>query len=155
MASLNKVMLIGHVGQNPEVKASSSGSILTNISLATSKRWKDKKTGLQQEKTEWHRILLADRGAYKMGEIASSLIKKGSKIYVEGELETQKWQDKEGVDRWITKINASEFKMLDSKQDTANRLTQQNQLPQHTPTDNNLVSSPSIAVTEIDDGIPF
>jgi len=109
---VNKVILVGNVGQDPEMKYMPSGNAVTNISIATSERWKDKQTGQQQERTEWHRVVFFNR----LGEIAGEYLKKGSKVYVEGSLRTRKWQDSEGKDQYSTEIVASEMQMLDSKQ---------------------------------------
>ncbi len=109
---VNKVILVGNVGQDPEMKYMPSGNAVTNISIATSERWKDKQTGQQQERTEWHRVVFFNR----LGEIAGEYLKKGSKVYVEGSLRTRKWQDKDGKDQYTTEIVASEMQMLDSKQ---------------------------------------
>lgn len=108
---INKVILIGNVGQDPEVKYMPSGGAVTNISLATSETWKDKNTGQPQERTEWHRVVFFNR----LGEIAGEYLRKGSKVYVEGSLRTRKWQAQDGTDRYTTEIVASEMQMLDSR----------------------------------------
>ncbi len=108
---VNKVILIGNVGADPDTKYLPSGGAVTNVTLATSESWKDKTTGQQQERTEWHRVVFFNR----LGEIAGEYLKKGSKVYVEGSLRTRKWQDKDGVDKYTTEIVASEMQMLDSK----------------------------------------
>jgi len=110
MASINKVILIGNLGRDPEVRYLPNGDAVTNISVATTDTWKDKE-GNKQEKTEWHRVTFYRR----LAEIAGEYLKKGSQIYVEGRLETRKWQDKEGQDRYTTEIIASEMKMLGSR----------------------------------------
>ncbi|MBI3150158.1 MAG: single-stranded DNA-binding protein [Betaproteobacteria bacterium] len=110
MASINKVILIGNLGKDPEVRYMPNGDAVTNISVATTDTWKDKE-GNKQEKTEWHRVTFYRR----LAEIAGEYLKKGSQIYVEGRLETRKWQDKEGQDRYTTEIIASEMKMLGSR----------------------------------------
>ena len=110
---VNKVILIGHCGQDPEMKSTASGSAVTNINLATSESWKDKQTGQQQERTEWHRVVFFNR----LAEIAGEYLKKGSKVYIEGSLRTRKWQDQSGQDRYTTEIVASEMQMLDSRGD--------------------------------------
>ncbi len=153
-------MLIGNVGKDPEIRTSSTGNTLANVSLATTKRFNDK-DGHSREKTEWHQILLANRGKYKMGEITERYVRKGSRIYVEGELETQKWKGNDGIERWTTKINASEIKLLDSKKDRIDSMTQQNQQRTHHPgLDDPIVkSSPIMNSNEFPDpegdGIPF
>ncbi len=108
---VNKVILIGNVGDNPEVRYLPSGNAVTNITLATSKTWKDKETGQSQERTEWHRIVFFNR----LGEIAGEYLHKGSKVYIEGALRTRKWQGQDGQDRYTTEIVASEMQMLDSR----------------------------------------
>ncbi len=108
---INKVILIGNLGNDPEVRYTPSGSAVANISLATSESWKDKQSGEMQDRTEWHRVVFFNR----LAEIAGEYLKKGSKVYVEGKLQTRKWQDKTGNDRYSTEIIASEMQMLDSK----------------------------------------
>lgn len=107
---VNKVILIGNLGQEPESRALPSGNAVTNISIATSESWKDKVTGQQQERTEWHRVVFFNR----LAEIATQYLKKGSKVYIEGSLRTRKWQDQSGADRYTTEIVASDMQMLDS-----------------------------------------
>ncbi len=108
---VNKVILVGNCGQDPETKYLPSGGAVTNISVATSESWKDKQTGQKQERTEWHRVVFFNR----LAEIAGEYLKKGSKVYVEGSLRTRKWQDKGGADRYTTEIVGSEMQMLDSR----------------------------------------
>ena len=108
---VNKVILVGSLGNDPETKYMPSGSAVTNISIATSESWKDKTTGDKQERTEWHRIVFFNR----LAEIAGEYLKKGSKVYVEGSLRTRKWQDQSGQDKYTTEIVASEMQMLDSR----------------------------------------
>ena len=108
--SVNKAILVGHLGKDPEVRYMPSGEAVANVTLATSETWKDK-NGEKQEKTEWHNIVFFKR----LAEIAGEYLKKGSQIYVEGRITTEKWQDKEGKDRYTTKIVANEMKMLDRK----------------------------------------
>lgn len=111
---VNKVIIVGNLGKDPETRYLPNGSAVTNISVATSESWKDKQTGQQQERTEWHKIVFFN----KLAEIAGAYLKKGSKVYVEGSLRTRKWQDKDsGQDRYSTEIVASEMQMLDSKGD--------------------------------------
>ena len=108
MASVNKVILIGNLGRDPETRYTADGAAITNIAIATSDRWKDKATGEMKEATEWHRVVFFGRQA----EIAGEYLKKGRPVYVEGRLRTRKWQDKEGRDRYTTEINANEMQML-------------------------------------------
>ena len=105
---INKVILIGNVGQDPETRYMPNGKAVTNLRVATSESWKDKQTGEQREQTEWHSIVMYDR----LAEIAAEYLKKGSQVYIEGKLRTRKWQDKEGRDRYTTEINANEMQML-------------------------------------------
>ncbi|MBL4783575.1 MAG: single-stranded DNA-binding protein [Porticoccaceae bacterium] len=109
---INKVILIGNLGQDPETRYMPSGGAVTNLTIATSESWKDKQTGQPQERTEWHRVVFFNR----LAEIAGEYLKKGSKVYIEGSLRTRKWQDKStGADRYTTEIVASEMQMLDSR----------------------------------------
>jgi len=110
MASVNKVILIGNLGKDPETRYMPNGEAVTNITLATTETWKDK-SGEKQEKTEWHRVTFYR----KLAEIAGEYLKKGRPVYVEGRLETRKWTDKAGVERYTTEIIASDMKMLGSK----------------------------------------
>lgn len=108
---VNKVILVGNLGNDPEVRAMPSGATVAMISIATSESWKDKQTGLQQDRTEWHRICFYGR----LAEIVGEYLKKGSKVYVEGSLRTRKWKDKNEVERQTTEIIANTLQMLDSK----------------------------------------
>jgi len=105
---INKVILIGHLGADPETRAMPSGLTVANLRLATTESWKDKQSGEQQERTEWHNVALFGR----LGEIAAEYLRKGSQVYIEGRLRTRKWQDKEGRDRYTTEIVGSEMQML-------------------------------------------
>ena len=111
MASVNKVIVVGNLGRDPETRYMPDGAALTNVSVATSFQWTDKASGEKKEETEWHRVVF--RG--KLAEVAGEYLKKGSQIYVEGRLRTRKWQDKEGQDRYTTEIMATEMKMLGSR----------------------------------------
>lgn len=108
---VNKVILVGNLGNDPETRYLPSGGAVTNVTIATSETWKDKQSGQAQERTEWHRVVFFNR----LGEIAGEYLKKGSKVYVEGSLRTRKWQDQGGQDRYTTEIVASEMQMLDSR----------------------------------------
>jgi single-strand DNA-binding protein len=157
--ALNKVMLIGNLGADPEVRYMPSGGAVTNLRLATSERWKDKQTGENQERTEWHRIVLYNRQA----EIAGEYLRKGSKVYIEGSIRTNKWQGQDGQDRYTTEIVAREMQFLDSKQSggTANfGQPQQSGLApnQPAPTQNQAASAPQSAPvdnSDFEDDIPF
>lgn len=148
---VNKVILVGNLGNDPETRFLPSGGAVTNISLATSRSWKDKNTGQQQEQTEWHRVVLFNR----LAEIAGEYLKKGSKVYVEGSLRTNKWQDKDGNDKYSTEIIAAELQMLDGKGGASDSSPAYNQSSQPSP------SRSSAPVTEVDnddfggDDIPF
>lgn len=113
---VNKAILIGNLGQDPEVRYTPNGSAVANVTLATSATWRDKQTGALQERTEWHRIAFFNR----LAEIVGTHLHKGSKIYIEGSLRTRKWQDKNGVDRYTTEIIANEMHMLDSRSNNVN-----------------------------------
>ncbi|HAC33513.1 MAG TPA: single-stranded DNA-binding protein [Gammaproteobacteria bacterium] len=105
---INKVILVGNLGKDPEIRYSASGSAIANITLATTDSWKDRQSGERQERTEWHRVVFFNR----LAEIAGEYLKKGSQVYVEGRLQTRKWQDQSGQDRYTTEIVASEMQML-------------------------------------------
>ena len=112
MASVNKVILVGNLGRDPETRYATSGSAICNITVATSRQWKDKASGEKKEETEWHRVVFYDR----LAEIAGEYLKKGRPVYVEGRLKTRKWQDKEGQDRYTTEIVAEEMQLLGSRE---------------------------------------
>ncbi len=112
MASINKVILIGNLGKDPEIRYMPSGEAVANITLATTDSWKDKTSGEKKEATEWHRVVFFGR----LAEIAGQYLKKGRQVYVEGALRTRKWQDKEGQERYTTEIVANEMKMLGSRE---------------------------------------
>ena len=119
MAGINKVILVGNLGAKPEVKYGSTGNAMTNLSVATSESWTDKNTGQKQERTEWHRVSLFG----KLAEIAGQYLDKGAKVYVEGKLQTRKWQDQSGADRYTTEVVVSGFnstlQMLDRRDNNA------------------------------------
>jgi len=108
---VNKVILVGNLGKDPEVRYSPNGQAVANVTIATSESWKDKTSGEKQERTEWHRIVFFGR----LAEIAGEYLKKGAQIYIEGRLQTRKWQDKDGHDRYTTEIVANEMQMLGSR----------------------------------------
>ena len=112
MASLNKVILIGNLGADPETRYTASGDAVCNLRIATTESWKEKNTGEKKEATEWHRVTLFR----KLAEIAGQYLKKGSQVYIEGRIRTRKWQDKDGQERYTTEIEAEEMKMLGSRQ---------------------------------------
>ena len=139
---VNKVILIGQLGQEPEVRYMPNGNAVANISMATSESWKDKNTGEQKTATEWHRVVFYKR----LAEVVGEYLHKGSKIYVEGKLKTRKWQDKNGQDKWTTEIVAHEMQMLDSKPKGDNQQSSSAPKPQ---------SAPAPAHDDFDDEIPF
>ena len=116
--SLNKVMLIGNLGSDPEIRQTGAGKPVAQLSLATSERWKDRNSGEQREKTEWHRVVVFNEGLCRVCE---AYLKKGSKVYIEGQLQTRKWQDQSGADRYSTEVVLQNFGstlvMLDAKQE--------------------------------------
>ena len=164
---INKVIIVGNCGNDPETRYTPGGSAITNISVATSDSWKDKQTGQQQERTEWHRIVFFNR----LAEIAGEYLRKGSQVYVEGRLQTRKWQDQSGQDRYTTEIVANEMQMLGGRgegggmpggqqgggyggQNTGG-YGQPNQAPQAAGRPNMQPQSAPPAMDDFDDDIPF
>ena len=151
MAGINKVILVGNLGAKPEVKYASNGNAISNLSVATSESWTDKSTGQKQERTEWHRVSLFG----KLAEIAGQYLDKGSKVYIEGKLQTRKYTDKDGIERWTTDIVVSGFngtlQMLDRRDDSSSSapskdVTEKGQTePSITP----------VSKDEFEDDIPF
>lgn len=125
---INKVILVGNLGQDPEVRFMPNGNAVTNFTVATSESWKDKQSGEQKEKTEWHRLVCYG----KLAEICSEYLKKGSKIYIEGRLQTRKWQNQQGQDQYTTEIVFDDMQMLDSRND--GQQNQQGYKEQQNPT---------------------
>ena len=113
---VNKAIIVGHLGRDPEVRYSASGAAVTNVSVATTDSWKDKQTGENNEKTEWHRVVFFGR----LAEIAGEYLKKGSQVYIEGRLQTRKWQDQSGQDRYTTEIVANDMQMLGGRGSMSN-----------------------------------
>jgi len=144
MASLNKVTLIGNLGQDPEVRYMPSGDAMVTLSLATTEKWKDKQ-GDQQEKTEWHRVVMFG----KLAEIAGEYLRKGSQVYIEGRLQTRKWTDKDGQDRYSTETVSNKMLMLGSKNGSADRGDRSQ------PSRGNSASSGGDGVEDMADDIPF
>lgn len=148
MAGVNKVIIIGHLGNDPEMRTMPNGDAVANISVATSESWTDKNTGERREITEWHRIVFYRRQA----EIVEQYLSKGSKIYIEGKLRTRKWQDQSGQDRYLTEIIGDSLQMLDSKSNE--------QQTQRNSGQNNYVKAkskpqPTAQQDSFDDDIPF
>lgn len=112
MASVNKVILIGNLGRDPEVRYAPSGAAICNVTIATSRQWKDKTSGERQEETEWHRVVFYDR----LAEIAGEYLKKGRPVYVEGRLKTRKWTDKDGVEKYTTEVIADQMQLLGGRE---------------------------------------
>lgn len=145
--AVNKVILIGNLGDAPEVKYMPNGDAVANFSLATTERWKDKATGENKDATEWHRIVI-----YKqLAEIAGKYLKKGSKVYLEGKLKTRKWQDKSGQDRYTTEIVADQMQMLDSKENNSAENNAASQPAQRSVS----VNKKGVDTSGLDDDIPF
>jgi single-strand DNA-binding protein len=145
MASVNKVILVGNLGRDPEVRYMPDGGAVTNISVATTDVWKDK-AGEKQERTEWHRVVFFS----KLAEIAGEYLKKGSQVYIEGRLQTRKWQDKEGQDRYTTEIVADRMQMLGSRAGMGGS----NEAPEREPPPSKGAKKPA-AFDDMEDDIPF
>jgi single-strand DNA-binding protein len=147
---INKVILVGNLGKDPETRYMPSGKAVTNFSIATSESWKDKQTGEQKEQTEWHNIVMYDR----LAEIAAEYLRKGSQVYVEGRLRTRKWQDKEGRDRYTTEIIANEMQMLGGRGGAGGGMgTESRAEPRPAAATERGAAAP--ARDEFDDDIPF
>ena len=140
---INKVIIVGNLGADPDSRAMPSGNAVTNISVATSESWNDRETGEKQEKTEWHRVVFFNR----LAEIAAQYLKKGSQVYVEGKLQTRKWEDKEGNERWTTEVVANQMEMLGDRM--SNNMSNDNASSSQSSSDNDF------STDEFDDDIPF
>ena len=140
---INKVIIVGNLGADPDSRAMPSGNAVTNISVATSESWNDRDTGEKQEKTEWHRVVFFNR----LAEIAAQYLKKGSQVYVEGKIQTRKWEDKEGNERWTTEIVANQMQMLGDRM--SNDMSNDNASSPQSSSDNDF------STDEFDDDIPF
>jgi single-strand DNA-binding protein len=156
MASVNKVILVGNLGRDPETRYTADGAAITNITIATSDRWKDKASGEMKEATEWHRVAFFGR----LAEIAGEYLKKGSQVYVEGRIRTRKWQDKEGQDRYTTEVIAEEMKMLGSRQGMGgdpDSGADEPRAPARSAAAGSkpAASKPAPSIAEMDDDIPF
>ena len=155
MAGINKVILVGNLGAKPEIKYASNGNAISNLSIATSESWTDKSTGQKQERTEWHRVSLFG----KVAEIAGQYLDKGSKVYVEGKLQTRKWQDQNGQDRYTTEVVISGFngtlQMLDRRDDMNSSLSSQQSQPQSQSTPESAQAITPVSPDEFEDDIPF
>jgi single-strand DNA-binding protein len=144
---VNKVILVGNLGRDPEVRYMPSGNAVANVTLATTESWKDKQTGEKQERTEWHNVVFYSR----LAEIAGEYLKKGSQVYVEGSLRTRKWQDKSGNDRYTTEIIASEMQMLGGRGGSTGYAAGDAKPPAAEQS----ASSAGSAAPDFDDDIPF
>jgi single-strand DNA-binding protein len=143
---VNKVILVGNLGKDPEVRYMPNGNAVANLTLATTESWKDKQTGDQQEKTEWHRIVMFRR----LAEIAGEYLKKGSQVYIEGKLQTRKWQDNSGNDRYTTEIVADEMQMLGSRGGGSAGFANNS-----APAKSSAPAAAEAAPADFDDDIPF
>ena len=144
---VNKVILIGNLGKDPESRSLPSGGAVCNVTVATTDGWKDKQTGEKKEHTEWHNVVFFDR----LAEIAGQYLKKGSKVYIEGSLRTRKWQDKEGKDRYTTEVRANDMQMLDSKGAGGGAGSYERSEPRA----ERASAAPAVAEKDLDDDIPF
>ncbi len=155
MAGINKVILVGNLGAKPEIKYASNGNAISNLSVATSESWTDKSTGQKQERTEWHRVSLFG----KVAEIAGQYLDKGSKVYVEGKLQTRKWQDQNGQDRYTTEVVISGYsgtlQMLDRRDDMNSDAPSQQSQPQSQSAPTPAPAITPVASDEFEDDIPF
>jgi len=155
MAGINKVILVGNLGAKPEIKYASNGNAISNLSVATSESWTDKSTGQKQERTEWHRVSLFG----KVAEIAGQYLDKGSKVYVEGKLQTRKWQDQNGQDRYTTEVVISGYsgtlQMLDRRDDMSSNTVSQQAQPQAQNSTQPAPAITPVASDEFEDDIPF
>ena len=163
MAAINKVILIGNLGKDPEVRYTPNGNAICNVSVATTRTWKDKTSGDKQEETEWHRVVFYDR----LAEIAGEYLKKGRPIYVEGRLKTRKWQNKEGQDVYTTEIIANEMQMLGGREGMGggdeggggggsyNSRPASAPAPASRPAASKPAGKPSTGFDDMDDDIPF
>ena len=159
MASVNKVILIGNLGKDPEVRYMPSGSAICNVTIATSRQWKDKTSGERQEETEWHRVVFFDR----MAEIAGEYLKKGRPVYVEGRLRTRKWTDKDGVEKYTTEITATDMQLLGGREgggaggsdDMGAAPTQRSAPPARSAPAPKPAPKSSTGFDDMDDDIPF
>ena len=154
---INKVILVGNLGQDPETRAMPSGKAVTNVRIATSDSWRDKNTGEQKEQTEWHTVVFFDR----LAEIAAEYLRKGSQVYIEGKLRTRKWQDKSGNDRYSTEVVANEMQMLGSRGggsmggEGGGRSASRSQAPAGDDFDQRTPASAGKGDEAFDDDIPF
>lgn len=147
MPSVNKVIIVGNLGRDPETRYMPNGEAVTNIAVATTESWKDKTSGEKKELTEWHRITFYR----KLAEIAGQYLKKGSSVYIEGKLQTRKWADKDGVERYTTEIISDSMQMLGGKQESQSDRPAERQAPRTVSP----VSAPAPNFDDMDDDIPY
>ncbi len=155
VGSVNKVILVGNLGRDPEVRSMQNGGKVCNLSVATSERWKDRNSGEQQERTEWHRVVIFDD---RLVDVAERFLQKGRKVYLEGELQTRKWQDQSGQDRYSTEVILRRFRgqlvLLDSRSDGGG--SGYDAPPDYGGSDNTIGAAPmGQSSTDLDDEIPF
>lgn len=148
---VNKVLIIGNLGNDPEVHHTNNGKTITNISVATTESWKDKQTGEQKSETEWHRVVFFNR----LAEIAGEYLKKGSQVYIEGKLKTRKWQDQSGQDRYTTEVVANEMQMLGSRLDGRGGASEASAVASAHQGADGGQPSPHAATNFYDDEVPF
>lgn len=151
MASVNKWIGIGRIGRDPEIRYSSEGNAVCNVSVACSNSWKDKNTGERKEDVEWVRIVFYNR----LAEIAGEYLRKGSSVYIEGRLKTRKWQNKEGVDQYTTEIIADQMQMLGGRDDGENAPAERQQQTQWQQQQQTQQRAPASNLADMDDDIPF
>ena len=152
MRGVNKVILVGTLGKDPETKTFANGGSLTQFSIATSETWTDKTTGERKEQTEWHNIVLQN----KLGEIAQQYLRKGSKVYIEGSLNTRKWTDQNGQERYTTQIKGQQMQMLDSANGNNQQQSQPQQQSSYTPKQPTYAKNPQAQPpAKLDDDLPF
>ena len=150
--SVNKVILLGNIGKNPDIKSTQNGSKLASFSIATSKRWKDKQTQEYKDKTEWHKVVVFGEG---LVDIVGKYVKKGSKIYIEGELQTRKWQDQSGNDRYTTEVILQGFNSTLTLLDSKGNSTSLSEKSDKNIVENDVLESQNEKDSSIDDDIPF
>ena len=148
--SVNKVILVGNLGRDPEVRAMQDGNSVVNLSVATSETWRDKNSGERRERTEWHRVVIFNE---RLADVAQKFLHKGSKVYLEGQLQTRKWQDQSGIDKYTTEVVLQRFRgeltMLDSRNDTGEQFSS----AANSKIKNNDVEA--VSNSDLDDEIPF
>jgi single-strand DNA-binding protein len=148
---INKAIIVGNLGRDPEVRYTANGNAMANITVATTENWKDKQSGERQERTEWHRVVFFGR----LAEIVEEYLKKGSQVYIEGSIRTRKWKDQNDQDRWTTEIVASEMQMLSSRNSGDYGQSSDSQVASETSESSRSTSETSDKNPDLDDDIPF